>query len=127
MALLRSLANPLFLLLPFLVQAQPIRLSLQDVSTQINKSLPEIIDPVTRIQRTTVENNHVVYHVLVNATHKEYAFAIDKVKSQVFKNICQNKWSVTILKTHKAEIVYRYENQKGQLLGQFMVRSGHCK
>lgn len=128
MALLRSLANPLFLmLLPFLVHAQAGRTSLKDLSSQINKSLPEVIDRMTKIQRTTVENNNVVYHVLVDASHKEYDFTIDKVKNQVLKGACKNRWQKSILKDHKTNIVYRYENTKGQSLGQFMIKPEQCK
>lgn len=120
-----------FLSLSFLLLssalAQPERPSLKDVSTEVNKSLPEIYDPVTKLVSTTVENQYFKYHFIVDANDKEFTWALPKVKAQILKTICSRFPERKILKEHKANIVYSYENVKGQSLGEFVVQPGHCR
>lgn len=101
--------------------------TLEDYSREMNKSLPEVYDPVTKLMRTTVENNNFKYHFLLDANHAEYAWALPKVKAQILKTICSKNSEKKILKGFKGNIVYSYENVKGQSLGEFMVKPDHCK
>lgn len=101
--------------------------TLEDYSREMNKTLPEVYDPVTKLMRTTVENNNFKYHFLLNANHAEYAWALPKVKAQILKKICSKSSEKKILKGFKSSIVYSYENVKGQSLGEFMVKPDHCK
>ena len=110
-----------------LLFAQIGRITLYEVSNKINQNLPEIYDPVTKLQRTTVENNNLIYHFLIDAGQKEYDWALPKVKTQILSNVCTNQNQNSILSEHQANIIFRYENTKGQSLGQFMVQAGHCK
>ena len=92
----------------------------------MNKDLPEIYDHMTKLMRTSVENNNLKYQFLINADQKEYNWALPKVRTQILANICKNARQKAILKNYRANIVYSYENVKGQSLGEFMVRPDHC-
>jgi hypothetical protein len=106
--------------------AQISRPSLKDISTEENKSLPQIYDHATKLNTTSVENNNFYYHFLVGATQMEFDLALPKVKAQILKTICSRKIERSILKEHKANIIYRYESDKGLSLGEFMVKPEHC-
>ncbi len=106
--------------------AQAPRPTLKDASVEINSSLPEVYDHVTKLMRTTVENEDLVYHFLIDANQKEYDFALPKVKTQILSTICKRSTERSILKGHRANIIYRYENVKGMSLGEFMVNPSHC-
>lgn len=114
----------LMMLSPVSAQTQ---MSLEEVSVKLNKDLPENYDQVTRLRKTTVENNHLIYNFLLNADQAEFDRALPKVKAQVMKTICSKPREKQILKGHKASIVYRYENLKGQSLGEFMIAPSHCQ
>ncbi|MFL5783175.1 MAG: hypothetical protein ACJ76H_01115 [Bacteriovoracaceae bacterium] len=101
--------------------------TLETLSEKINEDLPEVIDRMTKIRKTTVENNHLTYHVLVDATPAESATALPKVKQQILSTICSNKRQRMALMELNAPIVYRYENVKGQSVGEFMVPADLCK
>lgn len=100
--------------------------TLDEVSAKINRDLPEIYDPVTKLRTTTVENNNLIFNFLIDASQKQYNWAMPKVKAQVLSNICSRGREGSVLKHHKANIVYRYENVKGQSLGEFLIRPEHC-
>ncbi len=110
----------------FSLYAQVPRPSLKDASSEINKTLPQIYDHATKLTTTTVENNNLYYHFVVAATQKEYEDALPKVKAQILKTICSKKVERSILKEHKANIVYRYESDKGLSLGELQVKPDHC-
>ncbi len=114
-------------ILYFLILLAPCLASLEEASLKINRSLPENYDRVTRLRTTTVENNHLVFHFLLNAEKSEYQWALPKVKEQVLKTICSQSREGDVLKNRRGNIVYRYENLKGQSLGEFMVTPEHCK
>lgn len=117
----------IFLLMALNTFAQTSGQSLQELSAKINKTLPEIYDHATKLMSTTVENNNFYYHFMLKATKKEYKGALPHVQAQILKTICSKPTERTILLGHKANIVYRYENDKGQSLGEFMVRPSHCQ
>lgn len=100
--------------------------SLKDISAHLNKQLPEVYDHVTKLISTSVDNKNFSYHFILDASPEEYAFAFPKVKSQILSTICTKVREASILKDHKANIVYRYEGLKGNTLGQFMVQPDHC-
>lgn len=114
-----------FLLLSLSALAQ-VPQTLEEVSARLNRDLPEIYDPVTKLRTTTVENNNLVFNFLIDATQKQYDWAMPKVKTQVLSTICSKGRERSILRDHKANIVYRYENVKGQSLGEFLIRPDHC-
>ena len=62
----------LSLLLTIPAMAQISRPSLKDISTEENKSLPQIYDHATKLNTTSVENNNFYYHFLVGATQMEF-------------------------------------------------------
>lgn len=101
--------------------------TLEEVSLKVNKDLPEIYDHATKLMRTTVENGSFVYHFIVGANKEQYAFAMPKVRTQVMSTVCQHAREKKILGDHNANVVYRYENEKGQSLGEFMIPAGHCR
>lgn len=117
----------IFLLFLFLNAYALIPVTLEKVSSDVNKNLPEVYDPITKLVSTSVEHHHFKYHFIVDATEKEFQEALPKVKAQVLKTICQNSVSRSVLTEHKATIVYSYENVKGQTLGQFLVKPPHCR
>lgn len=100
--------------------------NLKEYSDFINRSLPEVYDHATKLMKTSVENDNITYHFMLRATEQEYSFAFPKVKEQILKTICSRKQESYILTYLKANIVYRYEDEKGKSLGQFMVRPEHC-
>ena len=100
--------------------------SLEQYSLKLNQSLPEVYDAVTKLRQTTVENNQMVYHFLVHATLSESSWALPKVKNQVLSSVCQNAHQKNILQNLQAGIIYRYENIKGQSLGEFLISPAHC-
>lgn len=101
--------------------------SLREEASRINKDLPEIYDPVTKLVTTTVENNNLIFNFIVDASQGEFDWALPKVKSQVLKTICRSTRERKVLRELKSNVVYRYENAKGQSLGEFLVRPEHCK
>jgi hypothetical protein len=116
-----------FFLLCLFISLAIAQVTLEEVSSRINKSLPENYDHMTRLRTTTVENNHLVFHFLVKAEKSESQWAMPKVKEQVLKTICSDSREGSVLKRQKVNIVYRYENVKGQSLGEFMVTPEHCR
>jgi hypothetical protein len=100
--------------------------SLEETSSKINRDLPEVYDHITKLRSTTAENNNLVYNFLVDVNQKEYQWAMPKVKAQVLSTICSKGRERMVLHVHNANIVYRYENVKGQSLGEFMIRPEHC-
>lgn len=100
--------------------------SLEELSNKMNKDLPEIIDPVTKLQKTTVENNNLYFNFIVDAKEKEFSWALPKVKSQILSTICSKGKEKALLVNHRANLVYKYESVKGTSLGEFMVRPEHC-
>jgi hypothetical protein len=107
--------------------AQMPKPTLEEVSQKLNQDLPEVYDPVTKLRKTTVENNHLIFNFLIDANQKEYDWAMPKVRKQVMSTICSKSRERSIFKDHNANIVYRYENVKGQSLGEFMIRPEHCR
>lgn len=106
--------------------AQDKRLTLKEYSEKINKSLPEVYDPVTKLISTTVENNNLNYHFILAASRSEFTQVLPKVRSQILKSVCSSVRDKMILKEYKANLIYRYDNIKGESLGQFMVKPEHC-
>jgi hypothetical protein len=76
--------------------------------------------------RTSVENNHLNFDFIVIASREEFANAFPKVRSQILSTICRQKREGTALRQYKANVVFRYESEKGQSLGTFMVKPDHC-
>jgi uncharacterized membrane protein YkoI len=113
--------------LSFSSWGQMIQRDLRDVSQELNKTLPEVYDHATKLMKTTVENNNLFYHFILNANQAEYDFALPKVRNQILSTICSKARERTILKNYKANIVYRYEDVKGLSLGEFMVKPEHCQ
>jgi len=107
--------------------AQMPRPTLEEASNTMNKDLPEVYDHVTKLRKTTVENNNLIFNFLVDANQKEYDWAMPKVRKQVMSTICSKSRERNVFKVHNANIVYRYENVKGQSLGEFMIRPEHCR
>lgn len=103
------------------------RPTLQEVSQKLNKELPENYDHATRLVSTSVENNNFYYHFILKATVEEYQKALPMVQSQIMKTVCSRPREKTLLKDYKANIIYRYESEKGTSLGEFMVRPEHCR
>lgn len=101
--------------------------TLQELSSQMNKTLPEVYDPVTKLQKTSVENNNFYYHFLLDANQREYDRALPNVKRALQKSACGSSKDRRILLQHKANIVYRYENVKGEFLGEFMLKPDQCR
>lgn len=101
--------------------------SLEEFSKKVNGNLPEIYDPVTKLMRSTIENNLFVYHFLVDATPEEFKTAFPKVQSQIRSSACRLKTERTVLTQYKTGIEYRYENVKGQSLGSFIIRPDFCR
>lgn len=99
----------------------------QAYSLKINKTLPEVYDHATKLITTTVENNNFYYHFQLKATRNEYTQAKPKVLAQVLKTICSQPRERIILQKYKANLIYRYENDKGISLGEFMIKPSHCQ
>ncbi len=100
--------------------------SLNELSVKINKELPEIYDHATKLVGTTVQDKNFYFHFILRASPEEYKWALPKVKTQVLKTICSGKREKELLLLHKANIIYRYESDKGQSLGEFMITPSHC-
>lgn len=115
------------MLMNFNLYAQPQGLDLAGYSKEMNKSLPEVYDHATKLLRSSVENQNFSYHFLLRATKAEYDQALPHVKRQILKSVCTNSRDKIILHKYQANIVYRYENEKGQSLGEFMVSPSFCK
>jgi hypothetical protein len=103
------------------------RENLNEVSEKLNKDLPEVYDPITKLVTTTVQNNDIKFNFIVDASEKEFKDTLPKVKLEVLNTVCRRKSESYILNTLKANIIYSYENVKGQSLGEFVVRIGSCK
>lgn len=109
-----------------LVLAQVQGKNLKAYSEEINRTLPVVYDRITKLKTTTVENNDLSYHFLIDVTEKEFEETVPKVKGQVLGSICSRSQERIVFQQYKANIIYRYENVKGQSLGEFMVRPDHC-
>lgn len=107
-----------------MANASPMNLS--EVSAHMNKSLPEVYDPVTKLISTSVENHNFKFHFVLKANYKEYSWAMPKVKAKILETICSKSKERVLLKQHRANLVYSYENVEGQLLGLFMVKPEQC-
>ncbi len=107
--------------------AQSTNTEIQAYSLKINKSLPEVYDHVTKLISTSVENNNFYYHFQLKATLKEFTEARPKANAQVLKTVCSQSRERVILQKFKANLIYRYENDKGISLGEFMIRPSHCQ
>lgn len=100
--------------------------SLESYSKNLNNTLPEVYDHATKLMRTRVENNHLIFDFIVKANKEEFAFAFPKVRAQILSSICRQSREGKALKQYKANIVYKYESEKGQAMGEFMVKPDHC-
>lgn len=114
------------LLIVFPAISQPTKPTLEEISRKINKELPLDYDHATKLVATTVQNTNFYYHFTIKANLEEYKLAFPKVKAQILKTICSQPREFSILKNYKADIVYKYENEKGSTLGEFMVKPEHC-
>lgn len=101
--------------------------SLGEYSAKINSGLPETYDRVTKLLKTSVENDDLVFHFVILATKDEFAATHGKVKAQVLSTICRHDREGKVLRQLRKAVIYRYENEKGQALGEFMVRPAHCE
>lgn len=101
--------------------------TLQEASDKMNKSLPEIFDPVTKLVTTSVVNKNIKYHFILQASSSEFSWAMPKVKNKVLETVCSQMRERFLLTHYKANIVYSYENLNGQFLGEFMIKSEHCR
>jgi hypothetical protein len=110
----------------FLSAVQASSVGLAEISAHMNKSLPEVYDPVTKLISTSVENNNFKYHFVLKANFKEYSWALPKVRARILETVCSKTRERMLLKQHRANLVYSYENVEGQLLGQFMVKPEQC-
>lgn len=116
----------LFLILvSFSVHGQSINLN--DISKKWNEELPENYDSITKLRSTSIENNHFVFNFLIEATQFEFDTALPMVRSQILKTVCSKPREKNLLTINNAHLVYRYENTKGQVLGEFMIRPEHCR
>jgi hypothetical protein len=100
--------------------------NLATYSSKLNKTLPEVYDHATKLMRTRVENNHLNFEFIVRANKEEFAFAFPKVRSQILSTICHQSREGKALRQYKVNVVYLYESEKGQALGEFMVKPDHC-
>lgn len=100
---------------------------LEAYSAKLNKSLPETYDHATKLMRTRVENNHLHFDFIVGANKEEFAFAFPKVRSQILSTICRQSREGTALRQYQANVVFKYENEKGQSMGEFLVKPDHCQ
>ena len=116
----------LSLLLSMWLGAHVKPLSQGEYSEKINKTLPEVYDPVTKLISSSVENNNFSYHFIVAVTRAEFKQALPKVRSQILKTVCSTPREKFIFKVYKANLIYRYENLSGESLGEFMVKPLHC-
>lgn len=116
----------LFLLLLTSAAMAQTKTGLEEMSAKINRELPENWDSVTRLMKTTVVNNNVYYHFILRADQVEFDQALPKVKQQVLSSICRKSRELSILRTYKANIVYKYESEKGPYLGEFMIKPEYC-
>ncbi len=116
----------LTLLLSMSIGADVKRPSLKEYSDKINKTLPEVYDPVTKLISSSVDNNNFSYHFILAATRTEFKNALPKVRTQILTSVCSAPREKFILKEYKANIIYRYESLRGESLGEFMVKPEHC-
>lgn len=116
----------LSLLFSMSLMAEVKPLSLKEYSEKINKALPAVYDPVTKLIASSVENESLVYHFILAATRVEFSKALPQVRSSVLKSVCSNPREKLVLKEYKANLIYRYESVSGESLGEFMVRPEHC-
>lgn len=108
------------------LSAQPVRLSLTEFSNQMNGEFPQIFDHATRLVSSSVENSNFIYHFQLRADQIEFRSALPHVKAQILKTVCGKPKDKILLTVYKANLVYKYENDKGNYLGEFMVRPEHC-
>jgi hypothetical protein len=113
----------LLLSFPVFAQSKP---TLEEYSHKLNGSLPEVYDAVTKLRMTSVENSQLVYNFLVDASLQESSWALPKVKAQVLSRVCKNSYQKNVLQKYRTSLIYRYENLKGQSLGEFLIPPEHC-
>jgi hypothetical protein len=102
------------------------KVTLIEFSRMHNKELPQVYDPITKLVRTSVENNNLTYHFIVIAKKEEFDSSFPKVKQQVLKTVCSRPREKQVVKSYNANIIYSYENEKGMFLNQFMIKAGFC-
>lgn len=118
----RNFISSLIIFFPLLAHAE----TLKDISDKWNKDLPQKFDHITKLQKTTVENNNFIFHFIVDAKQFEFDTALPKVKQQITGPICSKPREKHLLQVQRAHLVYRYESVRGLSLGEFMVRPEHC-
>lgn len=106
--------------------AQSQQLTLGEYSTQMNKEFPQVYDHATRLVSSSVENSNFIYHFQLRADQSEFRSALPHVKEQILKTVCAKPKDRVLLTVYKANLVYKYENDKGNYLGEFMIQPEHC-
>lgn len=99
---------------------------LKDFSNKLNRNLPEVYDSITKLERTSVEGEFLVYQFVVDINEEQFKQNIEKIKKNAIVNSCTNKNTLHVVEKLKKSLLYRYENLKGQSLGQFQILSGTC-
>jgi len=100
--------------------------TIQDFSTKLNKSLPEVYDSITKLERTSVEGDFLVYHFTVDLSQSMFTEHVGKMKNRAEQSSCKNKNTHYVLTKLNKPILYKYENLKGQSLGQFQLAARRC-
>jgi hypothetical protein len=126
---LQQLVAALFGQVARIEQTQPSRAQiLQATADEINKTVPQQIDPITRLDRAHVEGDQFTYDYTLNMK-KLSAEAVSnlhrKVKSNVVPAFCTGelKW----FRQSNVVVVYRYRYPDGEPVYQIVLAERDCQ
>jgi hypothetical protein len=111
-----------------IAHAQPSRAEvLQATADEFNKSVPQQIDPVTRLDRVRVEADQLVYECTLNI-RKLTTDAISNLQRQVKSNALPAYCTgdMKVFRRMNVGVVYRYRYPDGEPVYQFALAERDC-
>ncbi len=115
-------------LLESLEQKNNYDVSLKEEITLINKSLPTMIDDITRLDRVFIQGKDVHYsYTILNSLIED--IDITNLNSDMTEKIkigvCNDKHTKLILDNNR-NLIYSYQDEKGNLITTITISKGNC-
>ena len=103
---------------------------LVEISTEINKSVPKMIDAETRFDSTTTYSNTLVYNytiVNIGSSGVSEQLLKETLGNKVINGVCANKDLVDSFLNMGVTLIYRYLGNEGGLIGEIVVSPEQCE
>jgi len=105
-----------------------IEQSLVSASSEINKTLPMMVDKVTQLTSTTASGKELIYSYKLTDTNVKYSqLDLDKyLKNDIINSVCTTSDTRNMINLG-AGLVYTYYDNLGKYIGKVSVHSYDCK